>query len=65
MRDTVTLGSLALAEFEARRRTQEQNASGKNLLVVPVDVDTQATRDLNLKIQKMEEDAARKAASFG
>jgi hypothetical protein len=35
---------------------------GKNLLVVPMDVDTQATKDLNLKIRKMEENAARQAA---
>jgi hypothetical protein len=29
MRETVTLGSLSLAEFEERRCTQEQNTLGK------------------------------------
>jgi hypothetical protein len=62
VRETDTLGSLSLAEFEAKRRTQEENTLGKNSQVIPVDVDTHATIDLNLKVQKMEEDSARQAA---
>jgi hypothetical protein len=50
VRETDTLGSLPLAEFEARRCTQEENTLGKNSQMIPVDVDTQATIDLNLKI---------------